>query len=50
MDEKTFRQYSVSNPDTRNSIAWHLWHITRIEDMTMNLLVIDKQQVLHTIS
>ncbi|QDP41549.1 DinB family protein [Radiobacillus deserti] len=48
LDEKVFRQYPVSNPDTRNSIAWHLWHITRIEDMTMNILVIDKQQVLHT--
>lgn len=48
LDEKTFRQYPVSNPDTSNSIAWHMWHITRIEDMTMNILVIDKQQVLHT--
>ncbi len=48
LDEKTFRQYPVSNPDTRNSIAWHMWHITRIEDMTMNILVIDKQQVLYT--
>ncbi|MFA9560132.1 DinB family protein [Evansella sp. AB-rgal1] len=48
LDENVFRQYPVSNPDTRNSIAWHLWHITRIEDMTMNILVADKQQVLHT--
>jgi hypothetical protein len=48
LDEKTFRQYPVSNPDTKNSIAWHMWHITRIEDMTMNILVLDKQQVLYT--
>lgn len=48
LDETTFRQYPVANPDTKNSIAWHLWHITRIEDMTMNILVADEQQVLNT--
>ncbi|WP_078551976.1 DinB family protein [Bacillus alkalicellulosilyticus] len=48
LDEKTWRQYPVTMPNTRNSIAWHLWHITRIEDMTMNLLVADDQQVLHS--
>ena len=48
VDETTFRQYPVSNPDTKNSIAWHLWHITRIEDMTMNILVANDQQVLNT--
>lgn len=48
LDDKTFRQYPVPNTDTRNSIAWHLWHITRIEDMTMNILVLGEQQVLHT--
>ena len=29
-----------------NSIAWLLWHITRIEDMTINNLVFDQSQVL----
>lgn len=48
LDETTFRQYPVSNPDTKNSIAWHLWHITRIEDMTMNILIANEQQVLFT--
>lgn len=48
LDEATFRQYPVQNPDTKNSIAWHLWHISRIEDMTMNILVADCQQVLYT--
>ncbi|WP_218241002.1 hypothetical protein, partial [Pseudomonas sp. 2822-17] len=47
LDENIFRQYPVNSPDTKNSIAWHLWHITRIEDMTMNILVADKQQVLY---
>lgn len=46
LDETTFRQYPVPNPDTKNSIAWHLWHITRIEDMTMNILLSNEQQVL----
>ncbi|ALC90630.1 hypothetical protein AM500_13170 [Bacillus sp. FJAT-18017] len=48
LNEATFRQYPVQNPDTRNSIVWHLWHISRIEDMTMNILVADEQQVLNT--
>ncbi|MFD3450120.1 DinB family protein [Microbacteriaceae bacterium 4G12] len=48
LDETTFRQYPVPNPDTKNSIAWHLWHISRIEDMTMNILVADEQQVFYT--
>lgn len=29
-----------------NSIAWLLWHIARIEDVTMNLLVAGRPQVL----
>ncbi|WP_010095342.1 DinB family protein [Ornithinibacillus scapharcae] len=48
LDETTFRQYPVSNPDTKNSIAWHLWHISRIEDMTMNILIADAPQVLQS--
>lgn len=48
LNEKTFREYPAPNPDTKNSIAWHLWHIARIEDMTMNILVADGQQVLHS--
>lgn len=48
LSEIMFRQYPVSVPDTNNSIAWHLWHITRIEDMTMNILVTNDQQVLNS--
>ncbi|GGA80045.1 DinB family protein [Ornithinibacillus halotolerans] len=47
LEGETFRQYPVSTPDTKNSIAWHLWHMTRIEDMTMNILIDDNKQVLH---
>ncbi|WP_411551931.1 DinB family protein [Paenibacillus lautus] len=45
--EETFRNYPVTAPDTKNSIIWHVWHITRIEDMTMNVLVNNDLQVLH---
>lgn len=30
-----------------HSIAWLLWHIARIEDVTMNLLVAGQSQILH---
>ncbi len=45
--EETIRKYPVKAPDTRNSIAWHIWHMTRIEDMTMNVLVHHDRQVFH---
>ena len=31
----------------QNSIAWLLWHITRIEDMTINTLALEQPQVLN---
>lgn len=48
LSEEAFRTYPVGAPDTKNSIAWHVWHITRIEDMTMNVLIKNDQQVLHS--
>jgi hypothetical protein len=30
----------------QNSIAWLLWHITRIEDLSINFLVLEQPQVL----
>lgn len=32
-------------PKTGHSVAWLIWHITRIEDMTMNVLVAEEPQV-----
>jgi hypothetical protein len=32
-------------PGSEHSIAWNLWHIARIEDVTMNLLVAGTEQV-----
>lgn len=43
--EETLRQYPVKAPDTKNSIVWHLWHIARIEDMTMNVLIGGREQI-----
>jgi len=43
--EETLRQYPVKAPDTKNSILWHLWHIARIEDMTMNVLIGGREQI-----
>jgi hypothetical protein len=34
-------------PGGVHSIAWLLWHLTRIEDVTMNLLLAGSSQVLH---
>lgn len=48
LDETTFRRYPVNASDTNNSIAWHLWHIAREEDITMNILVANCQQVLYS--
>ena len=33
--------------DAEHSAGWILWHITRCEDITMNLLVAGESQVLH---
>ncbi len=30
-----------------HSIAWIIWHLARIEDVTMNLLIADNQQVIN---
>jgi hypothetical protein len=45
---ETLRKYPVIAPDTKNSIVWHIWHITRIEDMTMNILVNNNDQVYYS--
>ncbi|WP_325048398.1 DinB family protein [Paenibacillus sp. CAA11] len=46
LKEDTWRKYPVVTPDTKNSIVWHLWHIARIEDITLNLLVAGTPQTL----
>jgi hypothetical protein len=43
----TDEQFREIPPKDEHSIAWILWHITRCEDITMNLLVAARPQVLH---
>lgn len=43
LTEEIFRSIPKSS---KNSIAWHIWHSTRIEDITMNILVAGSPQVL----
>lgn len=44
LSEKSFRTMPSVKDET---IAWSLWHITRIEDITMNILVAGENQVLN---
>ena len=39
-------EYAIMPTSKDETIAWVLWHIARIEDLTMNLLVARHQQVL----
>ena len=43
LSEQTFRVFSDKK---KTSIAWNLWHITRIEDITANILIANGNQVL----
>jgi hypothetical protein len=43
-DEKTIRRIPSGG---EHSIAWIIWHITRIEDVTMNLLLAGSPQLLN---
>jgi hypothetical protein len=43
LDEKTFR---TASKDHYHTIAYHIWHITRIEDITMNMLAMGEEQVI----
>ncbi len=40
--------WRMISSQSNHSIAWILWHLARIEDVTMNLLIADSQQVLHS--
>jgi hypothetical protein len=46
LDEIEFRTMPTIKDEM--TIAWCLWHSTRIEDMTMNILVDDGNQVINT--
>ena len=42
LSEMCFRHMSF---DSFSSIAWNLWHITRIEDAVCNILIADESQI-----
>jgi len=46
IDGLTAEQLRARPAGGMNSIAWLIWHIARIEDVTMNLLVAGRPQVL----
>ena len=46
LDGLTSQQMRIIPSNLDHSIAWALWHMTRIEDATMNLLVAGSPQVL----
>lgn len=43
LDDRAFRTMPTIKDDT---IAWDIWHITRIEDLTSNYLMQEREQVL----
>jgi hypothetical protein len=45
-EDVTMQQMRLIPRNCDHSIAWILWHMTRIEDVTMNLLVAGSPQVL----
>jgi hypothetical protein len=43
----TEKRWRFIPQDGRHSMAWIIWHLARVEDVTMNLLVASTDQVLH---
>lgn len=42
------KDYTIMPTDKDVTIAWNIWHITRIEDLTINILVNHSEQVLNS--
>lgn len=42
----TDEDYSIMPDKKDETIAWHLWHIARIEDLVGNLLIMEQNQIL----
>ena len=47
LDDLTEAQFRRVPQNEDHSIAWALWHVTRIEDTTMNLLVAGTPEILY---
>jgi len=47
LDDMTEEQICRIPQNCEHSVAWCIWHIARIEDVAMNLLVAGSSQILH---
>jgi hypothetical protein len=47
LDGLTREAFAVMPDPNGTSIAWNIWHITRIEDITANILIANGKQVLN---
>jgi len=47
LDDMTSEQIRRIHQNCEHMVAWCFWHIARIEDVTMNLLVAGSPQLLH---
>lgn len=45
LNDLTIDEYNIMPTSKDETIAWVLWHIARIEDMTMNILVANSEQL-----
>ncbi|WP_455715410.1 DinB family protein [Anaerosporobacter sp.] len=45
LEDLEVNEYAIMPTSKDETIAWVLWHVARIEDLTMNILVDDGQQV-----
>lgn len=45
LDGLEVEDYSVMPTEKDETIAWHLWHIARIEDLVSNLLIAEQSQI-----
>lgn len=47
LDDMSAEAFAAIPPKGEHSLAWNFWHIARVEDITMNLLLAGRDQVLH---
>lgn len=45
LNDLTVEEYKIMPTIKDETIAWVLWHIARIEDLTIGILVADGEQV-----
>lgn len=48
LDDLTDDQFRRAPKNQEHSIVWCIWHLARIEDLTMNILLAGRPQLLHT--